>query len=192
GAPCLLALYTGECQHSRKPRAGSTSTSVPHASANPSHPTRPEVGSPARTDINRRTPSARPDIHRGQRGPAMTAVAPPDIVTAAVEGGEKKAHAPGWQLALRGFLAVYLLGAATLLAVVVTEATGVAILGAVLFPLGLTLVVLLGWELVTGAYGLVPLAAMEGRIRVRDCLRVFGWMILGHAVGGLAAAWMLT
>ena len=56
----------------------------------------------------------------------MTAVAPPDIVTAAVEGGEAKADAPGWQLALRGFLAVYLLGAATLLAVVATEATGVA------------------------------------------------------------------
>lgn len=122
----------------------------------------------------------------------MTAVAPPDIVTAAVDAGEDKARVPGWQLALRGFLAVYLLGAATLLAVVVTEATGVEILGAVLFPLGLTLVVLLGWELVTGAYGLVPLAAMEGRIRVRDCLRVFAWMILGHAVGGVAAAWMLT
>lgn len=122
----------------------------------------------------------------------MTAVAPPDIVTAAVEGGEAKTDAPGWQLALRGFLAVYLLGAATLLAVVATEATGVAILGAVLFPLGLTMVVLLGWELVTGAYGLVPLAVMEGRLRVRDCLRIFGWMILGHTVGGLAAAWMLT
>ena len=66
------------------------------------------------------------------------------------------------------------------------------IVGAVLFPIGLTLVVLLGWELVTGAYGLVPLAALEKRVRVRDCLRVFGWMILGHTIGGLAAAWMIT
>ena len=122
----------------------------------------------------------------------MTAAAPPDIVTASVAAGEQKARQPGWQLALRGFLAVYLLGAATTLAVTVTAATGVEILGAILFPLGLTLVVLLGWELVTGAYGLVPLAAMEGRVRVRDCLRVFGWMILGHTVGGLAAAWMIT
>lgn len=122
----------------------------------------------------------------------MTAVAPSDIVTASVEAGEQKAHAPGWQLALRGFLAVYLLGAATTLAVMVTDATGVEIVGAVLFPIGLTLVVLLGWELVTGAYGLVPLAALEKRVRVRDCLRVFGWMILGHTIGGLAAAWMIT
>lgn len=122
----------------------------------------------------------------------MTAVAPPDIVTASVSAGEEKAGLPGWQLALRAFLAVYLLGAATLLAVMVSDATGVEIVGAVLFPIGLTLVVLLGWELVTGAYGLVPLAAMERRIRVRDCLRVFGWMILGHTVGGLVAAWMLT
>ncbi|RKE58574.1 formate/nitrite transporter [Dietzia kunjamensis] len=30
----------------------------------------------------------------------MTAVAPPDIVTAAVEGGEAKADAPGWILAI--------------------------------------------------------------------------------------------
>ena len=122
----------------------------------------------------------------------MTAVAPSDIVSASVEAGEQKAHVPGWQLALRGFLAVYLLGAATTLAVMVTDATGVEIVGAVLFPIGLTLVVLLGWELVTGAYGLVPLAALEKRVRVRDCLRVFGWMILGHTIGGLAAAWMIT
>ncbi len=122
----------------------------------------------------------------------MNAVAPPDIVTAIVEAGEQKARVPGWQLALRAFLAVYLLGAATTLAVVVTDATSVAILGAVLFPIGLTLVVLLGWELVTGAYGLVPRAALEHRVRVRDCVRVFSWMILGHTIGGLAAAWMIT
>ena len=35
----------------------------------------------------------------------MTAVAPSDIVSASVEAGEQKAHVPGWQLALRGFLA---------------------------------------------------------------------------------------
>lgn len=122
----------------------------------------------------------------------MTAVAPPEIVAATVDAGEQKALVPGWQLALRGFLAVYLLGAATTLAVMASDATGVEIVGAVLFPIGLTLVVLLGLELVTGAYGLVPLAALEGRVRVRDCLRVFGWMILGHTVGGLAAAWMIT
>ena len=120
------------------------------------------------------------------------AVAPLGIVDAIGPAGEKKAEVPAWQLVLRAFLATYLLGAATTLAVMVQVQTGVPVLGSVVFPIGLTLVVLVGLELVTGAFGVVPMAVLERRISVAACLRVFWWLIVGHLVGGLAAAWMIT
>ncbi|PYF99589.1 Formate/nitrite transporter FocA, FNT family [Georgenia satyanarayanai] len=120
------------------------------------------------------------------------AVAPLGIVDAIGPAGEKKAGVPAWQLVLRAVLATYLLGAATTLAVMVQVETGVPVLGSVVFPIGLTLVVLVGLELVTGAFGIVPMAVLERRISVAACLRVFWWLVVGHLVGGLAAAWMIT
>ncbi|WP_152187522.1 formate/nitrite transporter family protein [Georgenia satyanarayanai] len=120
------------------------------------------------------------------------AVAPLGIVDAVGPAGEKKAEVPAWQLVLRAVLATYLLGAATTLAVMVQVETGIPVLGSLLFPIGLVLVVLLGLELVTGAFGVVPVAVLERRVSVAACLRVFLWLIVGHLVGGLAAAWMIS
>ncbi len=120
------------------------------------------------------------------------AVAPLGIVDAIGPAGEKKVHAPAWQLVLRAVLATYLLGAATTLAVMTQVQTGIPVLGSLLFPIGLTLVVLLGLELVTGAFGIVPMAVLERRAGVAQCLRVFWWLIVGHLIGGLAAGWMIS
>ncbi|WP_454086132.1 formate/nitrite transporter family protein [Georgenia sp. Marseille-Q6866] len=120
------------------------------------------------------------------------AVAPLGIVDAIGPAGEKKVALPAWQLVLRAVLATYLLGAATTLAVMVQVQTGIPVLGSLLFPIGLTLVVLLGLELVTGAFGVVPMAVLERRVSVAGCLRVFWWLVVGHLIGGLAAGWMIS
>lgn len=120
------------------------------------------------------------------------AATPLEIVDSLGEAGETKADLPAWQLVLRAVLATYLLGAATTLAVMAQQETGSTIVGALLFPIGLTLVVLLGLELVTGAYGIVPMSVYERRISAVRCLRVFWWLIVGHFLGGLASAWMIT
>src|SRR5690625_6354356 len=71
------------------------------------------------------------------------------------------------------------------------QETGSTIVGALLFPIGLTLVVLLGLELVTGAYGIVPMSVYERRISAVRCLRVFWWLIVVHFLCGLSSAWMI-
>ena len=120
------------------------------------------------------------------------AVAPPDLVNKFGTVGHSKTVVPAWQLVLRAFLATLLLGAATAVALMFQEETGSTIAGALLFPLGLTLVVLLGLELVTGAFGLVPMAVLERRATIGQCLRVFFWMIVGHLIGGLVGAAMIA
>ena len=117
---------------------------------------------------------------------------PSDLVEGLGASGEEKAGVPAWQLVLRAFLATLLLGAATAIAIQFEAETGSTIAGALLFPLGLTLVVLLGFELVTGAFGLVPLGVLERRVTVVGCLRVFWWMIVGHLLGGLVGAAMIA
>lgn len=120
------------------------------------------------------------------------AAKPLEIVDSLGKAGQQKAGLPAWQLILRAVLATYLLGVATTVAVTAEAETGSTIAGALLFPLGLTLVVLLGLELVTGAFGIVPMAVLERRTALAGCLRVIGWLIVGHLIGGLASAWMLT
>lgn len=120
------------------------------------------------------------------------AASPLEIVDSLGQAGESKVTVPAWQLILRAFLATYLLGAATTVAVMAEAETGSTIVGALLFPIGLTLVVLLGLELVTGAFGIVPMAVLERRSALTGCLRVFWWLIVGHLIGGLASAWMIT
>src|SRR5690625_5855311 len=72
------------------------------------------------------------------------------------------------------------------------QETGSTIVGALLFMSGLTLVVVLGLELVTGAYGIVTMSVYERRSSAVRCLRVFWCLIVGHFLGGLASAWMIT
>lgn len=112
------------------------------------------------------------------------AVAPLGIVDAIGPAGEKKAEVPAWQLVLRALLATYLLGAVTTLAVMVQVQTGIPVLGSVVFPIGLTLVVLVGLELVTGAFGVVPMAVLDGyEHAVVNFFVIPSGMMLGAPIG---------
>jgi hypothetical protein len=57
---------------------------------------------------------------------------------------------------IRGFLSGALLGFATCLAFTASKQTTFPIVGALIFPVGFVLIVLLGLELVTGNFALVP------------------------------------
>ncbi|WP_341361409.1 formate/nitrite transporter family protein [Georgenia sp. M64] len=76
------------------------------------------------------------------------------------------------------------LGAATTLALTAAVQTGAPVLGALLFPVGFVIVLLLGLEMVTGSFAVVPLAVREGRVRTREMLRAFWWVVVGHTLGG--------
>lgn len=87
----------------------------------------------------------------------MSFVAPPDVVDSMLESGETKTQLSAGQLVLRAAFSVFLLAGATVLAITATEETGVDLIGALLFPMGLVIVVLLNVELLTGNFALVPL-----------------------------------
>ena len=88
---------------------------------------------------------------------------PADVVASMVEAGQKKLTLAPRDLLIRGALSGALLGAATALAFTGAVTTGQPLVGALIFPVSLVMIVLLGLELVTGSFALVPLARLEGK-----------------------------
>lgn len=98
---------------------------------------------------------------------------------------KKKALLPWRILLARGFLAGALLGYATSLALV-PHAQGLPpIVGALIFPVGFVLLVLLGLELATGNFALLPLAALSGQLTAQAVMRNWGWVYVGNLLGGV-------
>jgi formate/nitrite transporter len=112
----------------------------------------------------------------------MTYVRPDLIVQQMVEAGARKAALPARQLVLRGFLGGALLAFATTLAFQVALET-TPIVGALLFPVGFVMIVLLGMELVTGNFALIPLAVKERKATAGSMLANWAWVSVGHLLG---------
>ena len=114
----------------------------------------------------------------------MSYVEPSVVVDSMVALGTKKAHLSRCQLTLRGTLGGMFLGVATMLALTASTQTGLPIAGALLFPVGFVIVLLLGFEMVTGSFAVVPLAVLERRAQPAEMARAFWWVIVGHVLGG--------
>ena len=115
----------------------------------------------------------------------MDYVKPLEVVKTMLNVGDAKTGLSIKDLLLRGFLSGALLGFATSLAVTATVQTGSPIVGALIFPVGFAMIVLLGLELVTGSFAVVMLAGVDGR---RAWPRVFanlGWVFLGNLIGSV-------
>ncbi len=122
----------------------------------------------------------------------MDYIQPADVARSMLETGERKLRIAPRDLLIRGVLSGAILGIATSLAVTSTVQTGQALVGALVFPVGLVSIVLLGLELVTGSFALVPLARLEGRAGTRAVLANLGWVFLGNLVGSVAYACLLS
>lgn len=113
----------------------------------------------------------------------MSYVTPTRLIDTAVQAGVAKANLSLGQLLARGTRAGAILACATTLAYTATAQTGLPLVGALIFPIGFVMIVLLGLELVTGSFALIPLAVIERRTSVRRMLRNFGVVIVGHLLG---------
>ncbi len=118
----------------------------------------------------------------------MDYVNPPEIAKAMVAAGTKKSGLPAKTLVLRGMLAGGFLAVATSMAVTAAVQTGLPIVGAILFPFGLCAVILLGTELLTGSFALVPCAAWEGKCSWGTVLQNWCWVFLGNLLGSVLYA----
>jgi formate/nitrite transporter len=115
----------------------------------------------------------------------MDYVKPADVVNAMVDAGRRKLALTPLDLVLRGGLAGAILACATSLAFTGMVQTGQPLAGALLFPVGLILIVLLGLDLVTGAFALVPLPWVEKDASASGMLSNFGWIFLGNLIGSV-------
>lgn len=116
----------------------------------------------------------------------MDYIKPLDIVKNMLTAAETKAALPTRDLLIRGFLSGALLGFATSLALTATAQTNTALVGALVFPVGFVMIVLLGLELVTGSFAVVSLAAVTRRRSWSQVLVNFGWVFLANLAGSVA------
>jgi formate/nitrite transporter FocA (FNT family) len=93
----------------------------------------------------------------------MDYVSPSEVAKTFVSSGAAKSRLPAGQLLLRGVLSGALLGFATTVAFTATAQALPPIVGAVLFPVGFAMIVVLGLELVTGSFAMVPAAWLAER-----------------------------
>jgi formate/nitrite transporter len=91
-------------------------------------------------------------------------------------------------LLVRGALSGGLLGIATSLAVTAAVQTGSPIVGALIFPVGFIMIVLMGMELVTSNFALLPMAGFAGRMPLATMLANFGWVFIGNLIGSVLYA----
>ncbi len=124
----------------------------------------------------------------------MSYVSPPEFVEKMVEAGQSKALMGTRDTLIRGYMAGAILGLAAGFAVTITVQTGNALVGALLFPVGFSLIYLLGFDLLTGVFTLVPLALIARRPGVtwRSMLRNWGLVLVGNFAGALTVAVMIA
>jgi formate/nitrite transporter len=122
----------------------------------------------------------------------MDYVKPIDVASAMVNAGRTKLALPATDLIIRGGLAGGILAAATSLAITGAVQTGQPLVGALVFPVGLILIVLLGLDLVTGAFGLLPLPWIENDADTKTMLSNWGWVFLGNLIGSVVYGGLLA
>lgn len=124
----------------------------------------------------------------------MSYVDPRQFVTKMVDAGESKAFMSTRDTVIRAFMAGAILALSAAFAVTVTVQTGNALLGAVLFPVGFCLLYLMGFDLLTGVFTLVPLALLDRRrgVTLRPMLRNWGLVFVGNFLGAFTVAVMIA
>jgi formate/nitrite transporter len=93
----------------------------------------------------------------------MAYVAPSEFVAKMVDAGESKLLMSTRDTLIRAYMAGAILALAAAFAVTVSVNTGNPLIGALLFPVGFCLLYLMGFDLLTGVFTLVPLAVLDKR-----------------------------
>ncbi|MGF0320180.1 formate/nitrite transporter family protein [Nocardia fluminea] len=124
----------------------------------------------------------------------MSYLPPADFVEKMIDAGETKAFMSTRDTVIRAYMAGAILALAAAFAVTITVNTGEPLLGAVLFPVGFCMLYLLGFDLLTGVFTLVPLALIDKRrgVTVRSMLRNWGLVFVGNFAGAFTVALMMA
>jgi formate transporter len=115
----------------------------------------------------------------------MDYVAPGEAISDALNAAVKKAGLPIRDMLIRGALSGAFLGYATSLVFVALSQGLPGLVGAIIFPVGFVVLVLLGFELATGNFALLPAGLLDKRISTGAMLRNWVWVYLGNLIGAV-------
>ncbi|MFD6856690.1 formate/nitrite transporter family protein [Rhodococcus sp. NPDC060090] len=124
----------------------------------------------------------------------MSYVPPAELARAMVDAGQSKVLMSTRDTLIRAYMAGAILALGAAFAINVTVQTGNALLGAVLFPVGFCLLYLLGFDLLTGVFTMVPIAYLDKRpgVTLRSMLRNWGLVFVGNFLGAFTVALLIT
>lgn len=124
----------------------------------------------------------------------MSYVKPADLVTTMIDAGESKVMLSTRDTIVRAIMGGAMLTIAAAFAVTVSVTTGTPILGAILFPVGFIMLYLLGYDLLTGVFVLVPLAWFDRRpgVTIGGVLRNWGLVFVGNFIGAFTVAVLMA
>ena len=124
----------------------------------------------------------------------MSYLAPSEFVSKMIDSGESKVFMSTRDTLIRAYMAGAILALAAAFAVTINVQTGQPLAGAVLFPVGFCLLYLLGFDLLTGVFTLVPLAWIDGRpgVTLLGVLRNWTLVFFGNFAGALTVAVMMA
>jgi len=124
----------------------------------------------------------------------MDYIKPASVTAAMIQSGVEKVNLPTRELMIKGILSGAILGFGTTLALTATVQTGLAIIGAAIFPACFIIVVLLGLELVTGSFAVLPISYLDKGIGFVSMLKNLLIVFIANLLGGLlyAALFCLT
>src|SRR3982750_795726 len=124
----------------------------------------------------------------------MSYLAPSEFVSKMVDAGESKIFMSARDTIIRATMAGAILALAAVFAITINVQTGVPIVGAALFPVGFCILYLLGFDLLTGVFVLVPLALIDKRpgVTLGGVLRNWGLVFIGNFAGAFTVAVMMA
>ena len=120
----------------------------------------------------------------------MSYLQPSEFVTKLVDQGEAKVYMSERDTILRGAMAGATLALAVLFAVSAAVNTGTFLIGALIFPVGFSMLYLMGYDLLTGVFMLIPIAWLDGRpgVTLPRMLKCWALVGIGNLVGSLFIA----
>lgn len=120
----------------------------------------------------------------------MAYLTPTEFVTKMIDAGESKVFMSTKDTLIRSYMAGAILALAAAFAIAINVNTGQPLAGAILFPVGFCLLYLLGFDLLTGVFTLVPLALIDKRpgVTLSGVFRNWGLVFVGNFGGAFTVA----
>lgn len=115
----------------------------------------------------------------------MDNLKPTIIVEDLIEAGAYKSIQPNKSILIRSIMSGALLGMATVLAYLTTIQSHSTVLGALAFPVGFAMIILLGYELATGNFAIIPMAVWAKKTTYNKLVRNWTLSLLGNLIGSI-------